>query len=611
MKVTMTRQGWSASEDEQLFSSANIEQELIRQGQTANLSICLDLFKILKQEISAPLLASLGLAELVENLRMAGEFLCTHDEDINVGLVKLKGQGHYYLFTNSPDANHIFSSLQEYLHRRALHFRVICHPLIYVQRDAGTLKQISESDDNLSRESFIWFELERLPSASLEKLKADVQKLLAAAVKAYDDRTPMLERFAALAEVPGLEQYADLFDWLQQDSFIPVAARRYSHRGVGQPENFLEETDAALGLTEFYDQPFHKAGPPHELTPESVYPLLGHEKCVDLEKTGLRCPLHRFERLTYLGFREELGEGCYREHSFWGFYTQKSIDENSYAIPALCKKIERAQQLLNIHHDSHNYRKTIQIINSFPKIELFLMSDDDLARMIHSFTLMHRQAGVKVIVAPGASETGLTLLLIMPNDYYLPEHIERMEAYLKRAFKAQSVETRLIHIGSDYLSLHANLMLDRKEVQIDPLRLEEGLTRLAMPWKLKFRELLEKNFPAESFTLWERYIKAFHKDYRARTHPRFAVRDVHNIERLLREREDAFDLWGPFHEQGDYYRLQYYSFSRSYLNDLMPLLQNHDLCVLHEIDSDLVVGDDQVYIKSFAIRPNVSGSLPF
>jgi glutamate dehydrogenase len=132
-----------------------------------------------------------------------------------------------------------------------------------------------------------------------------------------------------------------------------------------------------------------------------------------------------------------------------------------------------------------------------------------------------------------------------------------------------------------------------------------------LPWKLKFRALLEKNFADDSLPTWERYNKAFNKDYRSRTHPRFAVRDVANIEKLLRDRKDSFDLWGPFHEEDDYYRLQYYSFNRSYLNDLMPFLQNLDLCVLHEVDSDLDVDSEQVFIKSFAIKPNASTGLPF
>jgi glutamate dehydrogenase len=610
MKVTLVenKQGEQGGLEE--YQPEQVEQELRRQGVTSGLPVYLDLADILRREIPLSYQRAFSMPTLVENLRQAGDFLYHSDQAINVVLQPQQEAGHYFLFTNSPDANQIFQSLQEYLHRRSLHFRVICHPILSVKRDSGTIQQLAEGQLELPQESFVWMELERFPEGRIAGLTRDLETILAAAVKVHQDRDAIRSRIASLQNVAGLKQHRDLYDWMQQDNYIGVAARFYTYPKDAAVTGFVEEPGSALGLENFYLQPFHKADEAVKLTPERVFQLLGHSKNVDLERTELRCPLHRFERLTYLGFREELADGRYREHCFWGFYTQKSIEENAFAIPALRKRIEAAQRQLNIVHDSHNYRKTVQIINSFPKVELFLMTDDELKHMLHSFTQMHRQAGVKVVVAPGASETGLTMLLIMPNDYYQPEHIERIEFYLRRFFKAESVEVRLIHIASDYLSLHANLQLSVKEVEFDLGQLEQGLTRLAMPWKLKFRELLERQFAADTTTIWERYIKAFHKDYRARTHPRFAVRDVRNIDQMLCDRQDAFDLWGPFHEQDDYYRLQYYSLKRSALNELMPFLQNLELRVLHEVDSDLVVDNERVYIKSFSIQPSSDHCLP-
>jgi glutamate dehydrogenase len=610
MKVTVARKGRTTEERELLFQHTTMEQELIRQGQKSSLPIYLNLARMLRQEIPENYLAELSLSELVENLRQAGDFLIENPEGIKVSLQPQKEAGHYYLFTNSPDANHIFFSLQEYLHRKSLHFRVICHPMFTAERENGKLITVGDRQSDLPRESFVWMELERLPHRLLDELQDGITTLIAAAVQIYNDRPAILNQIDALNRIEGLNQYSDMYSWLCEDNFIPVATRQYVYPYGGDIDQFIEDKDKALGLNQFYSQAFYKSIESAPLTADRVFPLLGHDKSVDLEKTELRCPLHRFERLTYLGFREELSDGRFREHCFWGFYTQKSIDETSFSIPSLRRKIETAQERLCIPHDSHNHRKTIQIVNSFPKIEMFLMDDAELERMLRSFTQMHRQAGVKVVIAPSASECGLTFLLIMPNEYYLPEHIERMETYLRRYLKATTVESRLIHMASDYLSLHVNLQLNRKEVQVDLMQLEQGLTRIAMPWKLKFRELLEKHFAEDSFETWERYSKAFNKDYRSRTHPRFAVRDVSNIEQLLRDQKDAFDLWGPFHEDEDYFRLQYYSLHRSFLNELMPYLQNLDLCVLQEIDSDLDVDGQRVFIKSFAVRNNSSESLP-
>ncbi len=611
MEVTVARRGRTSGYRDELFSSANIEAELNKQNQSQQLSIKLQLANIFREETPPNILAQLDLPEIVNHLCLAADFLMERHDDVRVELVPRDSAGRYYLLTNSPDANHIFFSLQEYLHRRSIPFQVICHPLLAATRSAGVLKDLSIENPDQMRESFVWIQIDGMPEHLVNELRSAVITIISSAVSVYRDRAAMWQRFQDLGSIAGLDKYRDLFSWLQEDNFIPVVSRSYLYSGNASANEFKEEKERRLGLENIYEQPFFQPSGSVELTAEKVFSLLGHGKNVDLEKPDIYCPLHRFERLTYLGFREELSDGGFREHCFLGFYTQKSVEEISSAVPALRKRIEGALEQLHIPHDSHNYRKTIQIINSFPKIELFLMGSDELRRMLRSFTQMHRQAEVKVVIAPSASENGLTLLLIMPNEYYLPEHIERMEGYVRRFFNAVRVESRLIHLASDYLSMHVNLLLQEKQVVVDLVRLEQGLTRLAMPWKLKFRQLLDKNFGAQAFSLWERYIPSFHKDYRGRIHPRFAVRDVSNIEKLLASGEDLFDLWGPFHDQEDYYRLQFYSLQRSYLNSLMPFLQNLDLCILHEVDSDLTVDGTPIFIKSFAIRPNVCGVKSF
>ena len=611
MKVIVARGGHRSGGQDPTLQREVFEQELLRQGQSTSVSLFIDLGVILQRQIPDNFLASLTLPEIVENLRLVGEFLLRRTEEVRVVLLPQQQSGHYYLFTNAPDANHLVSSLQEYLQRKSLHFHVICHPIFSVERQDDLLLRVEEGNPELVKESFIWLEVERLPERLADDLVSGVKQIISAALQVYRHRPRTLENISQLGRVRGLARHADLFEWLQRDNFIPVASRCYRYESEAQIDQFQEEPEQALGLAQLYNQPFDTHAEPVAIRPQRVGQLHHHGGDVVLEKTELRCPLHRFERLTYLGFREDLGDEGFRIHSFWGFYTQQSIDETTFAIPALRRRIEEAQQQLKIPHDSHNYRKTIQIFNTFPKVELFLMGDDELRRMMRSFTQMHRQAGVKVVVAPSMSEQGLTLLLIMPKDYYSPEHMVRMETFLRRYFRAKSVEQRLIHLSSEYLSLHVNMRLRHTEIGIDLLQLELGLTRLALPWKFKFRDLLERYFSSDSFELWERYLQAFHRNYRARNHPRFAVRDVVNIEQLLKDRQDRFDLWGPFHEREDYYRLQYYSLKESYLNDLMPFLENLDLCVIEEVDFSLDVGAEQVFIKSFAVRPQTAESLPF
>ncbi len=104
--------------------------------------------------------------------------------------------------------------------------------------------------------------------------------------------------------------------------------------------------------------------------------------------------------------------------------------------------------------------------------------------------------------------------------------------------------------------------------------------------------------------LWTKYAGAFPHEYKDMIHPRFAVRDVHAIERVLKSGEDDFDLWGPFQDRHEFYRLQFYSLKESCLNELMPFLENLLLTVVDEVDFNLEVEERTIYVKSFAIRNN-------
>jgi len=557
---------------------------------------------ILRGQISISLLAGVEIDQVHQWLQMALDFLRKRCDPAKVELHRIDGVDRYFLFCNANDANHIFSSIQEYLHRQSLQFRAVCHPIIGLERQNGELVSFQPDKEGV-HESFVWILLERLPHALVPVLKQGLTDILTAALKIGQDRSATLDRIDALRHVPTLSQYSDLFDWLMEDNFIPVAYRTYLV-STGEGTAASQQPEQTLGMDILYNQVPGHDRQPVDLLKVVLSSRLMYGGDVALEKTEQRSPIHRFERLTYLGFREPLADGQIREHAFWGFYTQQSVDENTFSIPALRHRIETAQNALGIRRESHNYRKSIQIFNTFPKVELFLMGDTELRRMLRSFIQLHRQAGVKVVVAPSMSELGVTLLLIMPKEFYTPDHLQRIDTYLERHFRATSVESRIIHLSVDYLSLHVNLRLQTPQVRIDLLRLEQGLTRLAQPWKLKFRHLLEKNFHDEAGALWLRYNKVFRSDYRSRTHPRFAVRDVQNVERLLQSKDDVFDIWGPFHERGGIYRLQFYSRSESYLNDLMPFLENLNLCVLEEVDFTLEVDARTIYIKSFAIRPD-------
>ncbi len=566
------------------------------------------LAEILLQQVPDIMRGGLSADALFQSLDAVATFLRSRHRKIKLELKPLATSGHYFLFCNAPDANYIFTSVQEYLHREAFNFSVVCHPILSVTRKKGQLVTIAGTEGEGKRESFIWIELKHFAKSSRKPLLAAIESIISSAIQIAEARPAMLDKIRHLSTCQTFSRYTDLFHWLCSDKFFPVAARSFKEV-AGQPVSVVP--DSSLGVVDgLILDPFGENQSPVDLCAEIFANRTSVPGPVVLEKGNLRNPIRHFERLTYLGLREPTEQGAVIEHGFWGFYTQQGVDEPALNIPVLQTRIENVLAGLNIPVASHNFRKVREILNSFPKVELFLLSDDELRRMVQHFVQMHRQSGVKIVVAPNMSGCGLTLLLIMPRSFYSATGITRIENYLKRYFKAQAVDSRNIHLSADYLSVHVSLRVFQPHLTIDLIQLEHGLTRLALPWKRKFRRLLELDSDLGSHQLYRRYRRAFDADYKTRLHPRFAVRDVRNIERVLADDQTVFDLWGPFEGDERYYRLQYYKRSRSYLNDLMPFLENIGLTVIEEVDYLVKPEGHEVYIKSFAIKPGLENTLP-
>ncbi|MBE0598864.1 MAG: NAD-glutamate dehydrogenase [Desulfuromonadales bacterium] len=321
-------------------------------------------------------------------------------------------------------------------------------------------------------------------------------------------------------------------------------------------------------------------------------------------------PVHRADMLVYLGFREELAPDRWHEHAFLGLFTQQSTDEPLFNVPSLRRRIEEALAELCIPRDCHDYRKTVEIFNTFPKVELFFMEAAELLETVRSFTLLYRHGAVKVVAAGSLAVHGLTLLVIMPRGYYDDAMVPRFDRYLQRFFRAASISSRIIHISPEFLSLHVSLLPGEAERLVDLERLERGLTRIVRPWGVVLRRLFARSFgEMQGAWLWQKYIGSFSREYRTLMNPRFVLRDVRRVEALLASGDESFDLWGPFDPRHPFYRLQFYSLQPSYLNALMPLLENLNLSVMEEVDFSLTVESRRVFIKSFAIRP-AAGAQP-
>jgi glutamate dehydrogenase len=526
---------------------------------------------------------------------------------IQVDFVPLE-EGRGFLLCLTEDAPFLLHSLQLSLGRLEVDFQVVCHPILQASRSqTGQLERLGSDRSRGSAESFIVIEITGIGSVSPEQLVTAARETVVSVQGVFWDQEALATRVREVAANCTPPEQA-FWDWLLDENFLLFSFRQIQLGGdSGSITWAMEDPGSALGLEwEIVDLVPGEKRRLEDLNEKFRGRMLRPTRIV-VEEIDRRSPIYKDQRLTYIGLRDAAGDEQV-EYAFLGLFTAKAIEDPTLKIPYLSARIEAALNGLSIPRGCHDYRKTIEIFNSFPKVELFFMADSEILEIVRSFTHLYRHGAVKVVPAHSLAVRGLTLLVILPGEFYSTASLARMESFLSRYFKADLVTTRIIHMSRTYLSLHVTIQTDAFDVSFDPDRLEHGLTAISRPWGQTLKKLLERRFDSnQRNSLWSSYGVHLPEEYQHLIHPRFALRDLVNIDALCESGFDGFDLWGPFGGDEPYFRLQYYSLAASYLNDLLPCLDNFHLKVIDEVDFVLPVAEQPVFIKSFTVRCGPAG----
>lgn len=563
------------------------------------------LTEIIRKQASPSFVEDQSPRKIADLLTLLLEFVENLTIPASVRLLPLERPGQSLLLTCSKDVPFLFDVVQTFLKNSQVRFQVLAHPLLYT-RVNGERRLTAAKMEGSERESLMVIFLNGFLGENEKEFVQKLQQVMDDLVCLEEDREPLDERLASLQTAAARENFSDFWFWLRNGNFRPFSYRCLS---------VWQESDGGYWVRQKTAETLGMPSHPPELTCCDAHPLTALDALfqeqlirpvpVVVSRTQRPSPIHPAEHLSYLGFREKTAGG-WIEHVFLGVFTPRSIQQSNCDVPALQSRICDALKELDIPSDSHDFRKTVDFLNTFPKIELFFMEPAELRQVARNITWLYRHEAVRIVAVPSLAVEGLTLVMLMPRDFYSADALQRLDTYLSRISRASFVDIRVIQISIDFVSLHVRLGSPKQEVSLDLSRLEGGLTRMLQPWTVKLRRLLERKYgPQKGFALWQRYRHGFSREYQTLVHPRYALRDVHEVERVLRGEGEGFALWGPLGSSGQSWRLQFYSHQESSLNEILPVLENFGLAVLEEVDFEVVESFRRIFIKSFSIRPEL------
>ncbi|MEU8358873.1 NAD-glutamate dehydrogenase [Nonomuraea sp. NPDC048882] len=526
----------------------------------------------------------------------------------------------------TDDMPFLVDSVTMELDRHDLGTYLVVHPQMRVRRDM-TGRMLGRGQEDVTGqmlvESWIHIEIDRQSDPEvLKRVEGDLQRVLTDVRHAVEDFRKMRALAVQTAEdlsmnPPPLEpaeveDSLDLLRWLADGHFTFLGYREYRLEHTDEGETLRALPGAALGILRD-----DKVGSESfAALPAEVRAKAREKQLLIITKANSRATVHRATYLDYIGVKLFSPDGeVIGERRFLGLFTHVAYSESISRIPVLRRKLGDVLDAAGLPADSHDGKDLIEILETFPRDELFQTSVDQLLPIAMGVLRLRERKQVKLFLRRDDYGRYISCLIYLPRDRYTTKVRLKMEEVLLKALGGKSLDYSAM-IGESVLArLHVVVRGERgtplPRPSVDVEELEARLAGLTRSWEDDLAAALgEMASEEEAPALIKRYASAFPEGYKADFPPKVAVVDLRRLEHLVEQGDGErveINLYEPYDATEGERRLKVYKVgSPISLSKALPLIQRLGVEVVderpYEIDRDNDPRTKNAWIYDFGLR---------
>ncbi len=536
---------------------------------------------------------------IVEHLRL-GQRRSAGESQVRVLLPEQPGASTVMLIV-ADDRPFLVDTVSMDITRGGWNIRSLFHPQYEVHRDGdGTLTGLGGTAPGATAESWICVEvfppLGQAADQLAEALQAAISGGLAAVRAAVDDWQPMQRRLAETIELINdnpqpvsphdVREVTELLQWLGAGNFVLLGYREARHDGDGyQP---VPGTGLGILREESSAEEFQ------------AVPINGDRALIVLTKDSRRSPVHRPAYLDYIGVRVYDATGRLAgERRFLGLFAASAYSESVWDIPLLARKAQRLLDASGFDPHSHGASAIRQVIDSYPRDELFQATTAELLPVITQEAQFKDRRVVRVFIRRGCYGRFISALVFLPRDRYTTDVREAIQRILIDEMGGESVE----HQARVTESVLARLFFVVKRPDDDPLlgdldeaALESRIETAVRSWDDDF-ENAARDLPSESRGV--EFSEAYKEEYPAAV----GVVDLQLANQLTGDDDLTYDVYRPLwpNDSADV-RFKVFAYRQMSLADAMPHLSVLGVEVLDERPFEFKLRGRDVYLYDFGLK---------
>jgi len=506
----------------------------------------------------------------------------------------------------TDDMPFLVDSITMELSRHGLDSFHIIHPQLLVRRDltgtlwevVGPLIQARHEHDEIA-ESWTHIEVDTSSGVLLTELEQDLQRVLLDVRVAVEDYPKMAEaalRLADRLETEGPKAPAEtqaLLRWLADNHFTFLGYREYDLVEGEQGMALVSVPGTGLGILR-HDK---KGSASFAALPPEVRARAKDPQRLILTKANSRSTVHRPSYLDYIAIkRVDASGGVIGEYRFLGLYTHEAYHESIARIPVLRRKLAEVLQRSGAAPDSHDGKDLTEILEAYPREELFQISADELTPIALGVLHLRSHPRTRLFLRKDVYGRFMSCVVYLPRDRYTTAVRLRTQEILREALNGETVEYSAT-VGESPLArllvvVRAKPGTPLADVKTDEL--EAKIVAAARSWDEDLAaEATRRLGGAPARALLAPFAGAIPQTYKTDVPAAYAVNDLIQMQSLLASGgTTAFDLWeaegyvGGQPASGDrrgVWRLTIYRVGTPItLTDVLPRLQHMGLDVVDE-----------------------------
>src|SRR4051812_11299475 len=539
-------------------------------------------------------------------------------------------QCHTVVQIVTDDMPFLVDSVIALLTAHQLQVHLLVHPLIVVRREPlGALGELAadvEPDDAIDGdlvESWIRIEIDPVRrDEAREQLHNEVRRVLTDVRDAVEDWPRMRQRAVVIADELATARGSDaklpvpdkdvtdsieLLKWLAHDHFTFLGYREYRLDG----DVLTAKPGSGLGILRGGSTP-RKLG---SMTPEAYQRAL-EKRLLVITKANSRATVHRSAYLDYIGVKvfDEHGD-VVGERRFLGLFSSSAYRTSVRELPVVKRKVMEVLDRSGLSPRGHSGKDLMQILETYPRDELFQIKTDDLYEAVVGVLRMAGRRQLRLFLRRDGYGRFISCLIYLPRDRFTTGNRLSMQEILLRELNG---------VGVDYTTRVTERMLARVHFivrtdpadppgTLDPNVLAEMLADATRMWDDDFSLVLERKLGEEpAKELFARYSVAYPDSYKDGHTPYEGVQDLAKLELLEDRGQLEMHLYRKRHmtnagtaepDDADV-RFKVYRYGEPMmLSAVLPVLHSLGVKVVDERPYEIRRTDGTVYLYDFGLQP--------